>query len=113
MSALGAKRKEPMDKPRWTRSTHTGSPLNPCRFHYTKLEFQFAAIWPSLIESFIVAAMAEDQNPQSLYCLSTSRKREFTATKSTSRHRFPRRYSPKPLHRRYSRFIRQSFSRGE
>ena len=54
-----------------------------------------------------------NQNPQSLYCFAPSRKPELTSTKSTSRHWFPRRNWPKPSHRRYSRFIRQRFSRGE
>ena len=53
------------------------------------------------------------QKPHSAYAFLARWKCEPMATKSTSRHWFPWRYSARPLHRRYSRFIRQRFSLGK
>ena len=53
------------------------------------------------------------QKSHSRYCFEASRNREPTWIKSTSRHWCPRRKSPRPSHRRYSKCIRQRLSVGE
>jgi hypothetical protein len=97
-----------------SRLTPTGRSANPARIRLSDGHAAMTMTTRAVIAegNFIVAGSAAIQKPHSLYCFVARRNREPIWTKSTSRHSFPRRFSPRPFHRRYSRFIRQRFSRG-
>jgi hypothetical protein len=82
-----------------SRLTPTGRSANPARIRLSDGHAAMTMTTRAVIAegNFIVAGSAAIQKPHSLYCFMARRNREPIWTKSTSRHSFPRRFSPKTV----------------